>query len=277
MNLPKTNLNEQTKDTVMRTGELTQMVISKYGAEFDKYHNKHVALTQVRGGTGWGNGSDTTSDVMVLGSWPSSGQLLEGFEVKVSRADWLNEVKCNGEKAQNKCFCDKWWLVIADESMVKEGELFDDWGMMAVVDGKLKVIKEAPPLTPKQMTKEFVSSLLRHNEKEYIPIDVVNDRVKDAIRQAEANSKEKYAMLLDYVKTINKTFGITMEFHDKNKNSWLNATHWTAKVRGRYSNYTDEELVKLISASLNDDLKDLSFKITQIKDYATRILESEQL
>jgi hypothetical protein len=29
----------------MRTGELTQMVICKYGAEFDKYHNKHVALT----------------------------------------------------------------------------------------------------------------------------------------------------------------------------------------------------------------------------------------
>jgi hypothetical protein len=41
--------------------------------------------------------------------------------------------------------------------------------------------------------------------------------------------------------------------------------------------FTDEELAKLISASLNDDLKDLSFKIKQIKDYATRILECEEV
>lgn len=258
----------------MRTGDLTQSILNKYGTDFGK-DAKYTALTQVRGSTGWGENSDTTADLMILGNWPSSGSLLEGFEVKISRADWLNEVKVGGSKAKTKKFCDKWWLVITDKDMVKDGELPNDWGMMAVVNGKLKVVKEAPLLNPEPLPKTFIASLLRHSSKEEVPVDVVKERIKDAKREAEADCKLKYSLLLAYVKQINKVFGITMEFHDVSQKKWLEASHWTAKVKGRWHTYTDEELVELIKAALSEDLKALDYKMQEIKKYAKRILDLE--
>lgn len=57
-------------------------------------------------------------------------------------------------------FCDRWALVIADESMVHVGELPETWGMYAMVKGKLKCIKPCPKLEPDPLTRVALTALM---------------------------------------------------------------------------------------------------------------------
>jgi len=212
------------KQEPIRTGELTRMVINKYGGERGAENlAKYIVLTQVASSTG---GSNSIADVMVLGAWHSSGNLLEGFEVKVSRSDWLNEVKNPNKSFENMKYCDRWWLVIADPAMVKDGELPADWGMMAVVNGQLKVIKKAPQRESLPMSHDFIASLLRTDARESIPLDVHRDEMKDYKRRIEAEYKARYAGLLDFVKRLHSELGIKLE----NSNSADRPDDWYARI-----------------------------------------------
>ena len=251
----------------MRTGELTEMVISKYGAHNGAANlGKYIPLTQVASSTG---GANNIADLMVLGAWHSSGNKLDGFEIKVSRADWLNEVKNPRKCLPSKRYCHRWWLVIAEEGMVKEGELPEDWGMMAVVDDKLKVIKKAPILEPAPLEIDFVASLLRTDARETIALDVHRDRCKDAVRDAEAAMKKKYESLMGYVKFLNKEFGIKLE-----KSNW--SEQWSATIRkGKYttSHFTQQQLIDHFRKALSEDLKELKYYFDRMRDIAKDVIK----
>lgn len=197
---------DEENELPVRTGELTQKIWSHFGKGY-------IKLTQVRAATGWADLN--TADMMVMGEWPSTGNKLHGFEVKVSRADWLNEVKNPHKNDSVKKYCDLWWLVIADENMVRPGELPEDWGMM-VWNGrgrKLRVVKQAPLRQAEPMDNCFVASLLRHNDKDTIPIDIHNDKLRDVARDASMIEKKKSAELYKFVKEICTTLGIQVKEH----------------------------------------------------------------
>lgn len=111
-------------------------------------------------------GNDTGSrvsrhaDAVAMGIWPSNGHLIHGFEIKVSRGDFLNEMK-DPTKAQAVFqFCNRWSLV-TPVGLVKVDELPEPWGLMTF-DGKtLRTVKQAPALTPVPLTPGFVAAMLR--------------------------------------------------------------------------------------------------------------------
>lgn len=103
------------------------------------------------------------ADMIAMGLWPSSGLLISGFEIKTSRADWLKEISDEKKAVAVQQFCDRWYLVTNSESIVKEGELPDDWGWMVVdADLKVRTIKEAPLIKAAPLTREFLASLMRN-------------------------------------------------------------------------------------------------------------------
>ncbi len=87
-----------------------------------------VFLPEVGQNGGWGAGS--RCDAIYVGFTSSSGRMLVGHELKVSRADWLNELKKPGKADQWADECHEWWLVVSDPAIVREGELPADWGLM---------------------------------------------------------------------------------------------------------------------------------------------------
>jgi hypothetical protein len=106
---------------------------------------RYVGMAHVRSDAGFD--AKRTADFMALDLWPSKGLVLHGHEVKISRSDWLNELKDPEKAGAFIPHVDYWWLVIADQAMVKAGELPDGWGMMAPgSDGALRVVKQAPRL-----------------------------------------------------------------------------------------------------------------------------------
>lgn len=74
---------------------------------------------------------------------------IHGFEVKVSRADWLREKRTHDEEfpAAWKSYpwgryCTHWWLVVPHKDIVQPGELPEGWGLL-VGSKRLRAVHQA--------------------------------------------------------------------------------------------------------------------------------------
>lgn len=106
-------------------------------------------------------------DYMALDLWPGGygasrkGPLLHGHEVKVSRADWLVELRDPSKSEEFAQFCDFWWLVVSDRSIVKPGELPEGWGLMVASGRTTRVVTSAPRREPIPLTRDMLATLSR--------------------------------------------------------------------------------------------------------------------
>lgn len=102
----------------------------------------------------------TYADAVSIGIWPSSGHVIHGFEVKVSRSDWLNELKNPGKSMPIFKHCDRWSLV-CPAGLVTAAELPSTWGMLHFNGTSLREVVKAPKLTPEPPTAGFMAALAR--------------------------------------------------------------------------------------------------------------------
>jgi hypothetical protein len=72
----------------------------------------HILLREVRNGTGFKR-SERYADGLLVSLWPSRGVFFAGIEVKVSRSDWLSELKNAAKSADIQKWCKFWWLITA--------------------------------------------------------------------------------------------------------------------------------------------------------------------
>lgn len=259
----------------IRTGELTRRVLAHFGCTGETYSGgqKFIGLTQLRADAGW---DVQTGDVVIMGAWGSTNHNIQGFEVKISRSDWLNEVKKQGKNDEIKQYCDRFWLVIADEKMVKDGELPDDWGMMIVSGTGLKVVKQAPRLDPKPVTKGFVAMMLRSNQSDVIPADVHADTVKDIKREYEKQFKEYYSSSVQFIKDIKKELGINIEHSDYGDKKWYaTVANWRiTKELGQGSHHLSaKKLAAIVKIVLNRDLDNIRWQLESAVGSAESIIK----
>jgi hypothetical protein len=128
---------------------------------------RYVVAEHVRNEAGFGGYDYTwkrrstlrTADALAVDLWPSSGNVIHGFEVKVSRSDWLTELKDPSKADAFRQYVDHWWLVVPDASIVR-GDLPDGWGLLAGV-GSLRARVPAPRLTPAPMSSSMRAALVR--------------------------------------------------------------------------------------------------------------------
>lgn len=85
-----------------------------------------------------------------------SRRFLHGHEVKVSRSDWLTELRDPTKADVWRRYCDRWWLVAA-RGVAKPDEMPAGWGL--IVDGR--VVVQAPVLDPDPMPADTRTALLR--------------------------------------------------------------------------------------------------------------------
>lgn len=102
-----------------------------------------------------------TADFVVMDLWVSGGLRLHGHEVKVSRSDWLRELKTPEKAAEFIPYMNCWWVVVSDKRIVRPGELPDDWGLMVLRGTELAVVKAAPKREAKPLSPSRLAGLLR--------------------------------------------------------------------------------------------------------------------
>ena len=116
--------------------------------------DRWIRAEHVRNGTGFMGydaesgkcrGPLRTADFVAIDGWESKQHVIHGHEVKVSRSDWLTELRAPEKAEAFRPYCDYWWLVVSDRRIVQLGELPYNWGMIArLADGSLRVIHQAP-------------------------------------------------------------------------------------------------------------------------------------
>lgn len=124
----------------MKTSLKTSEVIERLGAKYPS--PQYGFITQVRSGTG--AYAARTADAMAMSVWPSRGLHITGFEVKVSRTDWLKELKQPEKAEELAIYCHYWYMVFGDETIYRPEEIPQKWGVMVPFGKGLKVVKEAP-------------------------------------------------------------------------------------------------------------------------------------
>lgn len=153
----------------------------------DKRKGDWVTMTEVRDATGFTHQRNRYADAVAIQCWPSAGLELHGFEIKVSRSDLISELT-DPEKAQAiKQYCDRWWLVIPSSTLLRDGELPTDWGLLISHGKHLKVSKAAPPLKPEPMPRAFLASLLRSAKGG----NVADKALREAVDAAERRGCER--------------------------------------------------------------------------------------
>lgn len=110
-------------------------------------------------GSNMGNDSKRIADFIAVDKYPSSGLALHGHEVKVSRADWLSELRTPAKAESFTRYMNYWWLVVPDSTIVKQGELPAGWGLLVKSGDKLRARVPAPKLAPAPLPIELSLSL----------------------------------------------------------------------------------------------------------------------
>ena len=141
--------------------EKTEQVIQALRNKYDDAGYSYAFLEQVGNATGWD--CNRHADALAVSLWKSRGLAIFGFEVKVSRQDWIKELK-NPDKAEPIAqYCHQWYLVLGDKDIVQFGELPMNWGLMVPhTKNSLKVVKPAViNKNPKPVDLDFLCGILR--------------------------------------------------------------------------------------------------------------------
>lgn len=159
------------------------------------------------------------ADAVAMSIWPSRGYQIHGFEVKVSRGDFLAEMKKPSKADAVGQYCDFWWLVVPKQMVVPE-EIPETWGLMELTKAGLRVKKQAPKTEAATPTRGFMAALLRrgmdmqqaHVRKAIEVGDEARERrMADEVERRTKRLREETDKHREWIKNFESTLG--MKFH----------------------------------------------------------------
>lgn len=140
-------------------------------------------------GDGTGGNQRRWADAVAMNMWPSRGLEIHGFEIKVSRSDWLRELKDPAKSAKVQQYCDRWWI-ITPKGIIKPGELPPTWGHYEVSEaGVIRQVVAAPQLEAVAVTRPFVAAMLRRAGG--VDEEAVASRVRTEVDKLRSRDEER--------------------------------------------------------------------------------------
>ena len=164
------------------------------------------------------------ADAIAAGLWKTVGHDLHGFELKISRGDWLRELSKVHKADPFLARCDYWWLVTADTSIAKLEELPACWGWLAATRGGLRVQRPAArlPQPADKIDRLFALGLFRKLKQEQgkeqpkLPltqaaVDAYEERVAHEVRLQVRAQVNGYEQLKARVSAFEQRSGIALD------------------------------------------------------------------
>lgn len=119
---------------------------------------EYLVLRHIRSGSG---NNARIADALAIGLWRSRNVQVHGFEMKSSRTSWEQDLRIPAKAEEIAQYCHYWWVVAGNDSMVRESELPEGWGLYAVIEKELRVLVQAKELNPKPLAADFMAYLIR--------------------------------------------------------------------------------------------------------------------
>jgi hypothetical protein len=195
-------------------GDMLNLLTVRYAAP------AYAFLSQVRNQTGFSKSIVRTADGLALSLYPSRGIHLHGFEIKVSRGDWLSELRNPVKADEIGKHCHYWWIVAPSTQIVPIDELPATWGLLIERGGKLFTAKEATFMNPEQLPLTMMGAIFRKATESMIPGDVFQTRLQEALAQRQLNIAPD---LVRREKLVAEKEDLYRKFEDE---SGLNINEW---------------------------------------------------
>jgi len=177
----------------------------------------YITLREVRDATGFDG--VRSADAMAISLYRSRGRALWGFEFKVSRSDWLHELKQPEKSESILRFCDYWALVVPSKDLVKTGELPPTWGMYVAQKNRLKCVVPCPKLEPLPMDRVMLAALAYAIDKRKTKADEAalsearNEGYKQGVARTNSEYYEKeYKSLEEKVSEFETASGLSIRY-----------------------------------------------------------------
>lgn len=173
---------------------ITALLASKYsGSEW-------AFCSQVPNATG--TQKSRTCDGLAMSLWPSRGLHLHGFEIKVSRSDWLNEIQDLSKATAFSRFCHYWWIV-APKGIVKLEEMPSDWGLMEA-GNNLRTRKAATLRDPELPNHSLLAGIFRACNKQDDNTNAILAAERRGRREGIAEAEKRFEKQIDPDAILNK-------------------------------------------------------------------------
>ena len=101
-----------------------------------------------------------TLDFVAVDTWRSGKLAIHGVEVKVSRSDWLRELKDPSKSEPFLAWATHFWLAVPDAGVAREDELPDGWGLLVMRGTRLNARVTRPRRAVQPIPLEAIASLL---------------------------------------------------------------------------------------------------------------------
>ncbi len=218
----------------------------------------HALVFEVAPETG---GGTRYADAVAVGLWKSHGHKIEGFEIKVSRADFRNELK-QPEKSQPVFrYCNFWWLV-TPKGLVQPVELPENWGLLELQDsGALRERVKPGKLNPDPVSVGFFASLMRRGtEADHALVDsLVKKQLAERVERAVENMRHERSAAdsrreqaaergIALLERIKKETGLDLAGDEWRSPRYLEAIKILAELAGDYGPLVSahQEMVRLV-------------------------------
>lgn len=120
----------------LTTGQVMDMIETKWGDR-----GEHIVLFDVPDRVGMKQ--RRRADVIAISMWQKSNYVIHGAEIKVSRGDWLRELKQTSKSDPFLPHVDRWWLITGNVTVAKPEEIPDYWGWMNATATGLRIMRPA--------------------------------------------------------------------------------------------------------------------------------------
>lgn len=166
------------------------------------------------------------ADVICMNIWPSKGYVIHGFEIKVTRADFLHEMKDITKSEEIGQYCDYWWLA-TPSGLVDVNEVPEKWGLIELTKGGMRIKKQAPRKdAPQNIPRHFMAAMLRkaHEEdKSFVEAEITKQKeqiYENAKRSAELHfqhMKDQQVRNQEWIANFEQELGMDFNSFEKPK------------------------------------------------------------
>lgn len=212
------------------------------------------------------------ADGLAMSIWPSRGLFIHGFEIKISRSDWLKELNNPKKSDAIQKYCDHWWI-IAPENIIQAGELPPTWGLQVIKNNKLMVTDQAPKLECENISRSFIASIFRKfqdNRKDILLKEFLRgqEERKQEVSEDDSYFKKKYELLnrdftdfKESLKRFEEKSGVKIGIYDGGplgeavqfllKNKYIDTSYLFDRLKGSLQSLTEtvernSEIIKKI-------------------------------
>lgn len=217
-------------------------------------------------------------DLVALNMWTTRNHRIVGFEIKVSRGDWVRELDAF-QKSEDWCAVVDAFYVVTPPKLIRDGELPDGWGLLELSGSRMMTrkhaaVREGVSVIPREIAARFLSRMAAKDsaierEARWHANDKLREeadaRARETLgRQYEGDRKELAELRAQYDEIV-KALGVERHDWEKHKHAMKAAGVFASATRGAVA----------IKQRLDTNAQQLEQFARQMRDASAAISDSE--